>query len=319
MKVTDCYINNYNINFQSYNKLYPKTNLPASTSFYHDLPTLKEAVKILEHNFPNGADILIYAGSNGEEAISVYSLLKNPKKYFIYSIDPFKEAIDYANRGIYAVHKFADDGFLINDNSNSGAQVKNNFLKCMQEIKKPSYDLNNYTDIIYRIRVLGINMEKFFSIKPTVKEGIKFVEGDIRDIKSFKTDRQIGGIFFRNALYHLTDNDLAGVFEYGKKPNMEINRSAILKDLTDKIYNKLAPNGIFVMGNHMQEHFYLADNHTPFYNQVVINGKNFMTEPPHIKALIRNGHFKPCYEQDVKIQNDNSIKLPLIWQKNTPE
>lgn len=314
MKITSNYRNAYNINFQSYNKLNPKTGMSASTSFYHDLPTLKKAVEIIENNFPKGADILVYAGSNGEEAISIYSLLKNPEKYSIYSIDPFKEAIDYANRGVYSILRLAEDGFLINENYDSEDQLKDCFLKYMQEIEKPPYNLNNYTDTIYRIRCSGYVMEKFFSMKQQVKEGIKFLEGDIKDIESFKNDKPVGGIFFRNALYHLTDNNLIGVLQYGEKPNIDVNRRAILKDLINKIDKKLAPNGIFVMGNHTQEHLYLADNHTPFYKRATMQGIKFMTSPPHIKALIKNGHFKSCFEQDVQVLG-NKIIMPLIWQK----
>ena len=315
MKITNNYNNAYHINFQSYNKLNPKTNLSVSTSFYHDLPTMKKSVEIIENNFPKGADILVYAGSNGEEAISIYSLLKNPEKYSIFSIDPFKEAVDYAKRGIFSIHKLADDGFLINKNSDCENQVKDCFFKCMQEVEKPPYDLNNYSDIIYRIRWTGFDWEKFFSLKPNVKESIKFLEGDIKDIESFKNERPIGGIFFRNALYHLTDNNLMGVFEYGDKPNWEVNRSAILKNLINKIDKKLAPDGIFVMGNHTQEHIYLADKYTPFYKRTTNKGVKFMTNPPHIEALIKNGHFKPCFEQEIKLLGDNTIKMPLIWQK----
>jgi len=316
MKINNSYSCVNNVNFRSYNKLNPKTNLSVSTSFYHDLPTLKKAVEIMENNFPKGADILVYAGSNGEEAISIFSLFKNPEKYSIFSIDPFKEAVDYAKRGIFSIHKLADDGFLINENSDCENQVKDCFFKCMQEVEKPPYNLNNYSDIKYRIRWTGFDWEKFFSLKPNIKENIKFLEGDIKDIESFKNDKPIGGIFFRNALYHLTDNNLMGVLEYGDKPNIEVNRRAILKDLINKIDKKLAPNGIFVMGNHTQEHLYLADNFTPFYNKTTIMGQKFMTVPPHIKALMKNGHFKSCFEQEVRMLGDRKIKMPLIWQKS---
>ncbi len=313
-------IPNKSIDFRSYNKLNPKTKLPVSTSFYNDLATLKKSVQIIENSFPNGADILIYAGSNGEEAISVLSLLKNPEKYKIWSIDIFKEAIDYAKRGIYSVNRFHKDGFLVRekDLTEDEKQAKSCFEKCVDEIEEPNFKLNNLTDIPYLLRLdcAGFIINKFFKLKSFVTDRITFAEGDIRDLKTFKTDKPIGGIFFRNALYHLTNNDLRGVLGDGNKQDMEINRFQVLKDLTDSIGEKLPQNGIFVMGNHFQEHIYLADKYTPSDKRVPIGNNSLMLEPPHILALMQNGKFKPCYTQKIKSPDGKSLTVPLIWQKN---
>ena len=320
MKINSNYTVNNNIGFNSYNKLNPKTNMSTSTSFYHDLITLKKAVGIIEKNFPKGADILVYAGSNGEEAISVYSLFKNPENYTIYSIDPYRDAIEYAKRGIYSVHRLCDDGFIINDQAHTEDEIQAGkcLSNCLEEIEKPPFKLNNLTDLIYFLRYdsPAIIWEKFYKLKPAVRNNIKFIEGDIRDINSFKTDKPVGGIFFRNALYHLTNNNLFGVLEYGDKPDMEIDRCKILNELITTVDKKLAVNGIFVMGNHSQEHLYMADNHTPQNEKVPFKNIYLMTTPPHIEAILKNGHFKKCYEQEIPMPwSSFSIKMPLIWEK----
>ena len=314
-------IQNINPSFKSYIKLNQETNLSVATSFYHDLETLKKAVEIIENNFPDGADVLVYAGSNGEEAISILSMFKNPEKYGIYSIDICSEAIEYANRGIYSVHSAAKDGFLVDNNENFSADeqmAKNNFSKVVTKIEEPPFKLNNITDPIYYLRYgeEKCYTEKFYELNPSVRKKIKFVEGDIRDIKTFKTEKPVGGIFFRNALYHLTNNDLSGVFTYGDEPDKETNKLEVLQSLVNDVDEKLAPNGIFVLGNHTQEHLYIADKYTPADNKVPCGDNiELMTVPPHLVAFDRNGHFKKCYEGDIKLSDYMSMKMPLIWQK----
>jgi len=31
---------------------------------------------------------------------------------------------------------------------------------------------------------------------------------------------------------------------------------------------------------------------------------------------MKNGHFKSCFEQEVRMLGDRKIKMPLIWQKS---
>lgn len=326
MKISNNYIYTKAPSFTSYNKLNPKTNLSVSTSFYHDTPTLQKAVSLIEENFPNGTDILVYAGSNGEEAISVDSMLKSPEKYNISSIDPFKEAIDYANRGYYSVHLMDNDGFLINptlkDVTREQKKLRKNFYNNLEEIQKPKIDLNNMQDSIFKIQWPGIETEKFFCLRSQPRKRINFVQGDIKDIKTFPTKTQngkVGAVFFRNALYHITKNDLTGILKYGDAPDMDINKAKILKDLVKNINDKLEIGGIFVLGNHTQEHFYIADKYTSQKNSVVLDAKRnikLMTYPPHIKALFDIGTFEPVFKEEIKnIYGTASISLPLIWKK----
>ena len=307
-----------NISFKSYYACNPKTHLPASSSFFGDLPTLKTAVSLIEKNFPNGTDILVYAGSNGEEAISILSLLRKPDKFNIYSIDPFKNAIEYAKDGFFSVHCFADDAFLINNKLKTDAEKKaaKGFAKYLREIEKPQFDLNNIPEEFRALERENpyFTFERFYQLKPFARTRIQFIEGDIRDIGKFKTERPVGAIFFRNALYHLTDNDLVGIFNHGYKPNTEVNRYEILRALINDVDKKLAQNGIFVLGNHAQEHFYVADKYTPKTRQENIRGIPIRLDPLLDTVLKETGHFESRYMQKVTFLN-GTLERPLIWQK----
>lgn len=311
----------HSANFKSYNKLDSKTGLSASTSFYHDFPVLKKSAEIIEKEFPNGTDILIYAGSNGEEALSTASLLKDPKKYNIFSIDIFKEAVDFAKRGIYGIHPLAEDGFLINKNKTNGEKYLTSvFYKNFKETKQPKESLDNLTDMIFSLRLGSEELfpQKYFSPQDSIKRNVHFIEGDIRDISALQTPyKKAGAIFFRNALYHITQNDLTGVMKYGDSPNLTLNKQQVLDDLVKRVYDKLDIGGIFVLGSHLQEHLYIADKSVPQDKTVIADrARNirYMSYPPHIMALNKIGGFKPLFEAEIKGIR-NSIKLPLIWQK----
>lgn len=311
------------VNFRSYNKLNPQTGLSASTSFYSDYPVLSKAVKIIEEKFPKGTDILVYAGSNGEEAFSINTLLRHSERYNIFSLDTYNEAIEYAKRGIYGVHPLADDGFLLkNNNPGHERYLSRIFHKNFKEITKPKQDIDNLEDFIYTVKLGGeedLFPQKFFIPKPAIRHNVEILEGDINNIDSFPAakNKKAGAIFFRNALYQLTKNDLRGVMQYGDLPDLNLNKQDVLDRLIDKIYNKLAPGGIFVMGTHLQEHLYIADKSVPLIDTVLADSKRnirYITYPPHIRSLKREGRFKPLFDFEISGLGNN-IKLPLIWQK----
>lgn len=254
----------HNISFCSYNKLNPNTKLSVSTSFYHDYETLQKSVELIENNFVNGADILVYAGSNGEEAISIYSMLHNPERYNIYSLDVFKDAIDYAKRGIYAVNWMDEDSFLTETKPVDAVhnKLKDNFYRIFDKIEKPLKPLNNMEDEIYTISFDGIDNQKYFKLKQEVKN--------------------------------------------------------LLKEIFGAIYKKLSTNGIFIMGDHTQDHFYLADEHTPIEKSVLMDEKRgirIMTEPPHWKALLEIGNFIPKFSKEINGMGERGANISLIWSK----
>ncbi len=311
----------YRINFKSYNMIDNNTGNSISTNFYHDSEVLQKSATIIKNEFPKGTDIFIYAGSNGEEALSINSLLDNRQKYKVYSIDISSKAIDFAHIGTYAIHPLADDGFLLNPNCEQNKQFLSRiFHKNFIEIDKPSCPVNNVSDLIYTITFDNVNLfpQRYFIPKESFKENISFVKGDINNIESFNNQQKAGAIFFRNAFYQLTNNNLSGVFKYGDKPNLETNKRKIIQELIDKIYNKIKMNGIFVLGRHLQEHLYIADRTVPLKDTIIVNKTRnirFMTNHPVIEALNKNGRFKPLFEFLIHGLGNNSLKIPLIWQK----
>ena len=309
------------INFKSYNMIDNNTGNSISTNFYHDSEVLQKAVKIIENEFPKGTNILVYAGSNGEEALSINTLFDKRFKYNIYSLDKSSKAIDFARKGIYAIHPLAEDGFLVNHNSENNKQFLSKiFHTNFIETDKPSFPVNNVSDPIYTIRFDNIDLypQRYFIPKESFKENVSFIKEDIKDIEAFNNHQKAGAIFFRNAIYQLTDNNLSGVFEHGDRPNLETNKRKIIQELIDKIYNKLEMNGIFILGNHLQEHLYIADRTIPLEDTVLVDDARnirFMKTHPVIEALKKNGRFKPLFEFLIPGLGNNTLKLPLIWQK----
>ena len=62
-------------------KLKNDENNYSDTCFYRDADTLDCAATLLEKTFPKGTDILDFASSNGEEAISLYSLIDKSRPF----------------------------------------------------------------------------------------------------------------------------------------------------------------------------------------------------------------------------------------------
>ena len=220
MKINSAMHSHSNINFKSYNMIDNNTGNSISTNFYHDSEVLQKAVKIIEKEFPKGTNILVYAGSNGEEALSINTLLDKHFKYNIYSLDKSSRAIDFAHKGIYAIHPLADDGFLLNLNAEENKQFlcrifHKNFLET-----KPSFPINNLSDPIYTVRFDNIDLypQRYFIPKESIKKNVSFIKEDIKDIEAFNNHQKAGAIFFRNAIYQLTDNNLSGVFKHGDRP-----------------------------------------------------------------------------------------------------
>ena len=321
MKINSAMHSHSSINFKSYNMIDNNTGNSISTNFYHDSEVLQKAVKIIENEFPKGTNILVYAGSNGEEALSINTLFEKRFKYNIYSLDKSGKAIDFARKGIYAIHPLAEDGFLVNHNSENNKQFLSKiFHTNFIETDKPSFPVNNVSDPIYTIRFDNIDLypQRYFIPKESFKENVSFIKEDIKDIETFNNHQKAGAIFFRNAIYQLTDNNLSGVFKHGDSPNLKTNKRKIIQELIDKIYNKLEMNGIFILGNHLQEHLYIADRTIPLEDTVLVDDARnirFMKTHPVIEALKKNGRFKPLFEFLIPGLGNNTLKLPLIWQK----
>jgi len=313
-------------NFKSYNKNNSKTGLPTSTAFYIDYPVLKKSAEIIQKTFPQGTNILVYAGSNGEEALSLNTILNNKNKYNINSIDTCKKAIEYAKNGIYAIHPGMSDGFLIKNNLNkTQKEMYRKFHKHFKEIPKPKEQIDNVTDVIYCLKFNDedIFAQKYFIPNNHTKSNIYFVKDDINNIEKFtakNNDGKVGAVFFRNAFYQVIKNDLTGIIQYGDEPNLKLNKLQVLDELiNNKIYKKLDIGGILVLGNHLQEHLFIADDSIPVEESILFDPtRNLRYSKKHLlfEVLNKNGNFKPIYKSTVNgLNKENNYRLPLIWQK----
>lgn len=290
------------------------------TYFYRDLYTMLNACRILNETFPNGADIMDFACSNGEEAISIHSLINDKDKinYNIYGYDKNPKAVELAKNGVYSVFNIeTGDDFLLDKKQKNSVyeDVTRCFYEIMEETKKPDYEINDkkYIDFLNEVPDFKI---KYFKIKDEYKNSFNFESADINDIKNLKPEKA-GAIFFRNAVYILTNNYSLDEFQVGLT-DTSANKEAIINDLVDKVYDKLLPGGIFVLGSSEKEHIFLADDYTPIENTMFVDG--YMTyvckKSPLEAALEKDGRFKPVLKSKVwSTLDDKEIMVPTIWQK----
>lgn len=325
-----------------------KTNGNINDSwFFRDYETLENAAKHIAKDFPQGADILDYACSSGEESISIASLLSD-KKYKVIGYDTSTDAIRLGKRGVYSLFSSWYDSYLIPDENLPLAQsvLENHskeeclkmqnfrrvFHKIMKEIpESPQYkDINNkssYTGLKYQIPNFT---EKFYRLKDEFKDLVDLRLGNFINIGQIKKEKPVGAIFFRNAIYHLCNNNINEVFDYNAPSGAFRNKNILMEFLVNGIYKTLDKNGIFVLGNHIKEHLYWADEttplqntihfcDTPFYNDRLTNHRKYklikcFKDSPLEQALLKDNRFEPVAFSFVKF-GEKIKKVPVIWKK----
>ena len=315
---------NYRANFlPSFTSLKFKEgeNNYCDTSFFRDYETLEAAAKILKRNFPHGTDILDFASSNGEEAVSLYAILNSGQKgkYKILCFDKSQNIIDIANKGVYTVYNgVSEDGFLLMDElkDKRNRKLKAYFDKMMEEVPAPSHKINDEHFMNFISQMFEYEFKiKHYKIRDEYKDNFKFNVGDINDIEKLYPEKQAGAILFRNAFYIPTHN--LALNEFDVKVRTDINKQEIIDNIVDKVYEKLQPGGLFIMGDNEKDHVFLADEiltdaetlFIPSYFAVIYK------YPPVYKALTRNNRFKPVHEKTI----DSAIgkmQIFTIWQKN---
>lgn len=288
------------------------------TYFYRDLYTLLNAGRILNETFPEGTDIMDFACSNGEEAISIHSLIndKNKGNYRLYCYDKSPKAIDLAKKGVHTVYRpGSGDGFILNKYQKD--EVYDDVMRCfneiMEETKRPNYDIND-PDFLYFIMRHPDFKIKYYKVRDEYKDNFKYERGNIFNIDKLGP-KKAGAIFFRNAMYIPTNN--YGIDEFdGLISEKSVNKRKVINSIVDKVYDKLLPGGIFVVGESEKEHIYLADKHAKEEEKIYIEDydcyiyKDMLLE----NALLKDGRFKPvvysrCYSAF------GEIKVPTVWQK----
>lgn len=300
----------------------------SDTCFYRDIPTLLQTTKLLKENFPNGTTIMDFAASNGEEAISLYSLLNrnNNNKYTIYGYDKSDRAVNLGKKGIYTVFsEKSNDYFLIpechyskqlNDKYGMIKELRQCFSEVMEPTIEPNYKINDphYIKILQKSPYFQL---KYFKIKDEVKDKIKIEKGDINNIQNLLPERKVGAIMFRNAMYIETGN--YAINEFSLNEDLNISKKEIIEKIVDKVYDKLLPGGLFIIGDIEKDHIYIADNHVKDKDKYFIRnyGVAICKQPLLWNALEKDDRFEPVFYKKVDspcaLRED--IKVPTIWRK----
>lgn len=313
---------NYMLNFTSLKSTSEQKHMYLGTAFYRDLYTLLNASKLLKENFPKGTDIMEFAASNGEEAISIHSLVndRNKVKYKIHCYDVSDKAIKLAKSNIHSIFTDTPDEFLINSKFKNPLyeEVSKCFNELMEEIPEPEIEINDKRFMRYRLKEKDFNV-RYFKVQDKYVDNFKFEKGDIRDILEIMPEKKVGAVFFRNAFYHLTNNHIfESIYD---KPTLDkiwhTNKEAVIEDVVSKVYEKLLPGGIFVIGNDEKEHIYQADkytSHEDFYFDDVTDEYIRLSSPLE-KALRKDGRFRPVVTSRCYSSGMGDFKVHTVWQK----
>ena len=209
----------------------------SDTCFYRDLKTLSSAAIILRETFPQGTEIMDFACSNGEEAISLYSFLNDQthNNYKIHCYDKSERAIELGRKGVYTIFKPKSfDHFLLPDykEKNTPGEVKKllknikyHFYKIMKITPEPDYEINDpeFTEFLKESPDFKI---KYYELRKQFKDKFKFNVGDIKDIDKIEPEKQVGAILFRNAMYIETGN--LAVNQFSLNEDLNINKKEII-------------------------------------------------------------------------------------------
>lgn len=308
-------------------KLKNDENNYSDTSFYRDMQTLANSAYMLEKTFPNGTDIIDFACSNGEEAISLYSLLNHKSnKYKIYCYDTSDKAVELGRKGVYTVYSPKSfDYMLLPDYKFPNATQKqkaylNDLRSCfnsiMEETNKPSYEINDIS-YISQLEKLPDYKIRYYKLKDEHKNNIKIDKGNINNIDKLLPNKKVGAVLFRNAMYIETGNLSANEFSFSE--DLNINKKEIIERIVDKVYDKLLPGGLFILGDVEKDHVYIADNHVKEKDKIFIRGycTSIYKNSPLWEALSKDGRFEPVlYKKvDSPVILEKGEKVPTIWRK----
>ena len=245
---------------------------------------------------------------------------------------------------IYSLFPYWNDSFLLpNYNFAQSYLTTHSKEKCKEEyaLKKlfhsfmeevPAFseynDINNKSQFNSLRDKTDFFYEKFYRLKEEYKSLIDLRLGDIMSVGKYNKKGPVGAIFFRNAMYHLCQNNINEVFDYSERPKMAINKKDALKDLVRGIHKTLDLNGIFIIGNHIKEHLFWADNstlpsekilfcETPFFNSLSkkhLKCKNIMCYKTSPLVQVLEKKFEPVFYSKVNFFGKN-ISVPVIWKK----
>jgi len=319
------------------------TRKPIDSDFFRDFETQNFVAQELKKRFKGEQDILVYANSSGEDSFSISLLLDNPK-FKILGFDISKTAYDKYLSGIYHLDKEGFDSFLMQGE-------KKKLTDKMLTIKEGFDKYFKYVGQDERGREMrqydGGLRDRVFYMPPYY--------GDIRNIGGVPRENQAASVFFRNSFFHLMPEDknisyfLRDMVRFPNDFRYFLDKNTLtqgeyleftqgVKNVLAGVRQKLAPGGLFVMGNIMQEHYFLAPRGfkgetVPFlYTDLgkaardellkinsdrceraleMLHYVNVVKNSPIADELERS--FKPIYKSG--IQNLDSVKIPTVWEK----
>ena len=296
--------------------------------FYRENDALLSVIRAVEKNFPKGAEILDFACSNGEEAISIFSQLKDRAKYFIRAFDISPEAIAHERAGIHSVFSGCFDSFILDKHSVAKkAKLRDLFFSVMEPVESPNIAINKSTAYFnFRDRNPEFT-EKYFRVKDEHASAIEYRKGDIRSLEHIETQRPVGAILFRNAFYHLCNNKILEALQYKINLASSVDKREAAQSLVRKIYDKLDKKGVFAIGEHFKDNIFVADLNAPvektvrfaqskfFHDKYMASGNvMFMKKSPLVEALEEGDRFSPIHYSAVEFLGRRFL-FPTVWQK----
>ena len=241
------------------------------TAFFREPETNNCVRNYIFDNFGNDKSIKILSGgcSTGEEAVTLSMLFYPLKdKVQITGIDLGKKAIEQAKSRRYTLEGVEDESRILDhfkDIENSpfsdnyllfgrkGLKAQEQHFKSLfneffepigKETKTPLWKKVIYDIIENSCKIKPLKKERrTFKLKDGMAENCRFIQGDIRDVDKLTNDDKFNAIYFRNAMYHLTVEDVKA-FERTPKKDSE----NIVEELISKFKAKLKPKGLIVFG-----------------------------------------------------------------------
>ena len=351
MRVENNVYNNYylrnkpaqNINFGGILHIDPRTKEINDSWFNRDGKTLQKASDEIRANFPNGADVLIYGCSTGEENISFKTYLPE-SKYRAIGYDTSGSALRLGKRGVYSVFSGWYDSYLLPFDSKREIKGKypdeyENLLKFREKFYDITYEVpacNEYRDINNKTDYMKLKysnpsfVEKYYCLRSNYKNQMDLRHGNFLDVGKVRKERPVGGISFRNALYHLCENNVNEVLNFDTPSGSIKNKKNLIENLVNGVYRTLDDGGVFVIGNHLKEHLFLADETTPKENVINFCDTPFYVESnanhrahkfmkcfktsPLVEALLKDGKFEPIGFSDVTTYHCK-VRVPVLFKK----
>lgn len=248
------------------------------------------------------------ACSSGYEPYTLAMMFENSgKKVNITAFDLGEEAIRDAKAGEFGIKKIGNDyydamysemisGF--SDNylafpspkklSEKQQEYKRLFSEFFTEI--PYEEKFSFSEWLKKVllpkRFQCPILTKMFKIKPEKADTCKFLQGDILKLDEIVPEKSADVLLFRNALYHLTTREGAMSMKI-QLPEEQV--VPVVKQVINQVDKAVAPNGLFVLGEHTSDH-------------VGVAGSTLYTE-------LYKHDFSPVY-----FNSDGSMYL--IWKKS---